>query len=53
MRNTIVESEMPFIADNAFHIEKSLAYMNLGIGNKSGGREVLRCKAGHHCEPAD
>jgi hypothetical protein len=35
MDNPIVESDMLFIADNAFHIEQSAAYKTLGDGIKS------------------
>jgi hypothetical protein len=35
MANPIIESGMPFIADNAFHIENSAAYITLGCGIKS------------------
>jgi len=35
MGNMITESDMDFIADNAFHIEKSPSYTNLGSDVKS------------------
>jgi len=35
MTNAIIESGMPFIADNALHIEQSAAYKTLGDGVKS------------------
>ena len=35
MLNTITESGMDFVADNAFHIETSQLYLNLGAGIKS------------------
>jgi hypothetical protein len=35
MANAIIESGMPFIADNTFRIEESAAYRALGDGIKS------------------
>jgi len=43
MPNIITESGMNFVADNAFHIEKSLLYTNLGDGVRSV--EFVRGKA--------
>ena len=35
MPEVITESGMNFVADNAFHIEKSYIYAGLGVGVKS------------------
>ena len=42
MSNVINESDMDFISDNAFHIEKSTLYANIGEGVKTV--ELVRAK---------